>query len=708
MSGGRHDARGAGRGARRLGHVHARGAGCVVAMLATLSVTQAALAESIDFSAQQMTAEEELLELTGDVRLSYDRFRLRAERLRLQRGHAGLRLEGPARLRACPCEEPPLELEFTSAELSPTGALTLYGPRLVSGDVPLFYWPQLSLVAPDSVGVLPPRVDYRGPDGLFLGLGVEVPLSRSAPSQGALAGLSSAAGGTQARLGVGGYTRFEQPADGARVELDVSGPQGRSAIAWETLEGGMLDIDAYGAYAPAGGGARATGLEAPGALAWRVDALRGARGLRAPGSLVRVAMPEDRARFTVSHFAGPLQGYAQIRAESSRGSAGTQDAQAGAAVGASASQRLLPGLTLRLSGDVLGLSGEHLARDTATAQAALGVWVPRAELEVAAPLGPLSLRSALSAAGQLASVNDAQPRDASAAPGSRAEGAVRLSAALPLARRFGQARHVVTPELGGALLLGEQPRAQAEVALLQRLGGEQARYAVELDLALGAAKRLSPRVEAAQNSVNLGASPAFNYIRGELIAGSRWIAGRLWGIARRAGASPAGVEDATGRPAAAGDGPEWAVISWLRVGREAAAQLQLTLAQQSVDAWDEPRPAQAAGWGGTSDTQLQPDAWRAPLNLAGASSVSQLIVPLDSRFALQLASAWDVSALAARDRSAGLLFGALGAGYRHACGCLAVRAELSHRLGRHSALAQAELGSISELFDASIQLQLFE
>lgn len=695
--------------------------GC--ALLGTLSLTSVAGAEPLDFSAQQMTVEEQQLELSGDVHLRYDRFALRAERLRLRRVHAGLRLEGPARLRACPCEEPPVELEFTSAELGSDGALTLHGPRLVSGDLPLFYWPQLSFASPNSVGLLPPTVDYRGPDGLFLGAGVEVPLSPTSARQGALQGLDGQATGTQARIGVGGYTRFAQLADGARVDLDVSGPLGRGAVAWETLDGGMLDVDAHGAYGRGDDVPPSRGGDEPGAaLAWRVDALRGARGLRAPGELIRVAMPEDRARFAMSYSGAPLQGYAQLRADAIRGGAGVEDAQSGAAVGVSRGQRLLPGLTLRLASDVLGVSADQPA-SAASSPATLGVWAQRAELEAAAPLGPLSLRSAVNA------LSAGVQEGGVAAVGRRAvvQGAASLSAGLPLSRRFGDTRHVLTPSLSGELVVGDAPTAQAEAALLQRLGRQQG-YALELNVALGAARRLdSPAPDAlpSERASKRGASGSpLRYIYAETIVASRWVAGRAWGIAREGRWAK---QDAAEGSAASTAG-QWAAISMLRLGRETGAQLQLTYAQQSVDQWDDAgtnalEPGQALGGdlaaggagvrhagslGGSLTGQLRPEAWHAPLGLAGSSGTSLLIVPLSPRFGVQVASAWDLTALSAGDASMGLLLAALAAGYRHPCGCLSARGEISHRLGRHPALAEAGAGSFSRLFDASVQLSLFE
>jgi hypothetical protein len=129
--------------------------------------------------------------LEGRVEIAYDRYRLRGNRLRLQRNGKAVVLQGDAWAALCPCPNPPITFLVSGARLEPPGDLVLRFPRLAIAGVPVLGLPWLWLRSADEIGILPPVVAVRGADGLLLGSGVHLPWRHGE----AIEGLDILAGG---------------------------------------------------------------------------------------------------------------------------------------------------------------------------------------------------------------------------------------------------------------------------------------------------------------------------------------------------------------------------------------------------------------------------------------------------------------------------------------------------------------------------------
>ncbi|MHA4915617.1 hypothetical protein, partial [Enterococcus faecium] len=66
------------------------------------------------------------------------------------------------------------------ARVDPSGGVVLHDAALVLGGARVLPLPWFSLRSERQVGLLPPRVELRGQDGLLVGGGVHVPLWRGA------------------------------------------------------------------------------------------------------------------------------------------------------------------------------------------------------------------------------------------------------------------------------------------------------------------------------------------------------------------------------------------------------------------------------------------------------------------------------------------------------------------------------------------------
>ncbi|MCB9590354.1 MAG: hypothetical protein H6718_33395 [Polyangiaceae bacterium] len=614
------------------------------------------LAQPVEFTARkaEVDIEARCAELEGDVVVRRGPLRLRAPRLRLEETPDGARVEGPGKLSGCSCEEPPLELGFDAAEISRDGDVDLRAPRLMSGDTTLLYLPRLMLRGPNSAGLLPPRASYSGRDGAYLGAGVELPLLRTA-------GKSR---GAKLRLGGGAYSDFGRVIDGGRVEVDVSEPGGRSHVAWESLDGGMLDIDSYSSH-----------VTRDVVVALRVDAARGQRALLAPLEFARVIAPRDRARVAVMSADASILSYGLIRGDSQRGATLTEDWGWGAASGFAL--RLLQSDSWRLEwdADVLGLNRDG--------QSSLGLLHQALALDVGSSLGVLSVSAGaelrwMLREGEASSGDVLLPATSEVGrpdvPRSDPSAQLSSSVGMPLTRQFGAWRHWVEPQLAASARVGDVRWVQAEAALEQRFGGP-ARGQVEagLDLALG---KLNGEFPAAAD---------LDYFRADMLAGGRWL-----GLH----ATVAGIADL-------GEGES--VLSHMervRLGRTSALHLNIAFDQSLGRSWRLLRPGIDA-FGAASIVQASSVPWASPYAGLGASLGSELWVPLGRRFATRVSSVFELDTLGSSMPT--WLFGSWGGAYRHPCGCLAVHTLLSHRLGRHAAIDEP-----FRAFDVSVGVELFD
>lgn len=221
------------------------------------------------------------LDLRDGVKVRLSPYHLRAERIHLSLGQWGVRVKGHGVLTFCPCDAPPVSIGFSGGWAGPPDELIVEDPTLRILGVPVLWLPYLWLRSPRKLGLSTPDVSFRGADGLFLGQGVHLPWGR---------GLE---------LGAGVYTGggFASTADlvtdqtSTLVRFDFRRARD---VPGDVPSGAGLAVDARGH----------TGSSFAG-LAWDVDAIRGARGLRTTLELDGLARPFDRA--TAMGGVGPVR-----------------------------------------------------------------------------------------------------------------------------------------------------------------------------------------------------------------------------------------------------------------------------------------------------------------------------------------------------------------------------------------------------------------
>ena len=559
----------------------------------------------VDFEADRVDVDGELqeLELSGDVVVVADRYRVTSDRVRLVRTPRGILVDGDGRVALCPCPSSPVTIGFTSATVAPPTDLLIEQPTVRVGGVPVLWLPYLWLRSSDRLGVLPPKVQWRGEDGLLLGSGVHVPLgSRESRAIVDLSGAAYLKGGFQ-------------------LETRVVTRRASSRVRWDRLDDDLVALDAAGSSTPIAGGA----------LAWRVDALRGPRGRRGTVELEPAARRYDRAELGAVVATGATVVGVGAGATDDRGGSLEEVGAVGPRAHVGAGTAL---------GDV-GVADISLAARSFDHPllGSASVVQQRGELGVSGRPGPLATELGLRQRGTFAS-NERDDRTSAAAAG-------RASLSLPLSRRFGgRLTHWVEPFLeGGGGVAEEQgtlPDARlrpapdfhsAAVGLTTSLGDYVARSAAELTLRAGT-------IGDADDS-----DPAF---AGRLGADSRWI-----GLS--ADAAAVGLDDqravlASRARLGASAGPHLRAYA---AGRHRATPARARLVTRG--GWDEPR----SGW----------------FDRAGWTGGGEVRVPWTS---------WLASAVAADyDLTADELLSVRGSvGYRHPCGCLAALAWSGTRLGR--------------------------
>lgn len=350
-------------------------------------------AETVSFDARQ-----QVLELSGNVRVDSPPFHLRAQRIKLTRTRLGIEVEGTGRLAFCPCLGTPLTVEFEKAFVAPPGDLIIKSPKLEFYGVPIMYLPWFWLRSDEKVGVLPPDIAYRGKDGFFVGEGVHLPWKR----YGKRYALDFRAGG---------YLF-----DGFATEAHLRTPSSNTKIRYDRLRGDDgLGVDARGATDD--GELR---------TAWDADILRGQRGVRMTTDLDAAAKPWDRASAEGALHAGPFTVGQSVRVVTRRGERLEHIEAAG------------PVTTLRASGAVAG----RITYDTTIEGGALRVSRPngpitpdtisfvRSEIGAtgATNLGPLAGSVALRGASEFAKE---ATRD-----GSVGVGTARAHLGVPLVRGY--------------------------------------------------------------------------------------------------------------------------------------------------------------------------------------------------------------------------------------------------------------------------------
>lgn len=553
----------------------------------------------VEFEARKVQVDGDLgaLELDGNVRVQAQRYRLKSEHLQLKRGPRGVEADGTADVAFCTCDEPPVRLRVSHATLAPPTDALFANARLEVGGVPILWSPGLWLRAPTRAGLTFPRLSYRGDDGVFVADGAYLPL-----------GVEDGRVTRSLSVGAGVYSR-----GGARLEAELDTESSTSRVAWDHVDRSALELDAHGS---------ATLSEAT--IAYRVDALRGARAAVASSSLEVAARRTDRARLSVSHVDELALGFG-LRADAPRAGAMRDLGAAG--------PELYLGATRGL-GDSTNLDVFALARTSTTSgnhsQTSL---FERGTLGTNLRPGPFGLGLILAHSGDL------QVSENRSLGVLRGGASVRIG--LPLLRNFGALTHFVEPVLVARGLVEAAHRSapfDTESALLgaggfdTSLGERATRQALRLSVRGGALNQagvteLVGMTRTGADAHLLGVSQSLVLLSesSSLISLSRVRLGpsdALHLLIRADGASH-------GSPARA---------RWL-----------------FDDSWFDPaRPIlDRTGWSGGSELSVP---WTRAL-----TSTASVDYDLTNR---ELLAAWG------------------GVGYRHPCGCLAVASFVGHRVGR--------------------------
>jgi hypothetical protein len=183
-----------------------------------------------------------------------------------------MQLDGDGKLGFCPCLGTPLAVSFSGATVAPPHDVILRNPVLELFGVPIAWAPAIWLRSPGRVGLLAPELAWRGADGFFAGGGVHVPWQPGDVLRGV-------------DVRAGGYVD-----GGVAVETGVRTATTNTGVRWDRLRGDDgLSVQARGATAMA----RSDDIES---VAWEVDALRGARSVKATTDVDAAARPFDRAQ----------------------------------------------------------------------------------------------------------------------------------------------------------------------------------------------------------------------------------------------------------------------------------------------------------------------------------------------------------------------------------------------------------------------------
>jgi len=259
----------------------------------------------IGFSADELEGDLRVgeLSLRGNVVVTYDRFRLTSPELTLARTARGIGIHGWGELVFCPCPDPPVSIGFSGAVVGPPADLIVDRPELRVAGATLLVLPWFWLRAPSRPGLLPPTVAWRGADGLLLGAGVHLPWR----------GPSLDGEPTANSLDLTGAGYFE---GGFELTGRLRTARSTNWVRWDRLHGDLVAVDAHGSQ-PA---------EGTGAVAWDIDAVRGARARSAAPSLEEAARAFDRAagEATVRPTDESLLGFG-FRAVAPRGGFGTTE-----------------------------------------------------------------------------------------------------------------------------------------------------------------------------------------------------------------------------------------------------------------------------------------------------------------------------------------------------------------------------------------------
>ncbi len=327
--------------------------------------------------------------------------------------------------------------------MAPPGDLVLRQPKLLVYDVPIFWLPYFWLRSPARLGLLPPDIAYRGPDGLYLGAGVHAPWRWGDASSGL-------------DLRAGAYLK-----GGFAVSGELKTPASVTSAHFDRLDSTGLGVDARGALED---------TQRRDGIAWDVDVLRGARGVFATTELDAASRIHDRAAAEAWIRDGGFTFAAGVRSTSMRGG----DVLALGASGPVATVRR--GEAIGEIGDYdIAVTGGALRTDRVsttdeiTSPSTLSYARAEAGATLAGSVGPTALSTTVRTAGDVASDGREHGRDGVAS--------LRTEASWPLVRGFASSdpadpwRHRIEPKIGasalaarGDTLLGVRPGRGLAVA----------------------------------------------------------------------------------------------------------------------------------------------------------------------------------------------------------------------------------------------------
>ncbi len=392
-----------------------------LAAAACFGLAPAAAAQSLDadadgddeeyilaFEADRVEVDGDLreLELRGNVDVQVGRYRLTSQYLEVERTKRGVFVRGRGEVAACPCPESPVTVGFTWARLAPPTDYFVRNATLRVGGVPILWVPVLWLRSPDRVALLPPKVAWRGHDGLLLGSGVHVPLGSSKHTLDFTAA---------------GYVE-----GGVELEARLLTPETTTRVTWDRLRTDLLAMEAVGFDAP---------VESA-AVSWRIDAVRGPeRGRRATIDLEEASRRYDRAAVAAYRTSPRANLALGVTADAARGGPLDELGTAGPRVHVGFAEAV---------GDVGSADFALDARSLRTrGQAELTTVAQRGELRFDARPGPLAASLELD---ERTSATVSEVLD-----GTTAAGRARVELSLPLVRQFGRISHWVQPFGEGTL-----------------------------------------------------------------------------------------------------------------------------------------------------------------------------------------------------------------------------------------------------------------
>ena len=372
------------------------------------------------FGADQLRFDphDQALDASGHVHVDEPPFHLSSDELRLRRVPIGVELDGQGRVTFCPCLGTPLSVRFRGATVAPPHDLVLRDPVLEVFGVPIAWAPVIWLRSPGRVGLLAPDVAWRGADGLFLGGGVHVPWRAGDVARGV-------------DLRAGAYVD-----GGVAVQAAMRTSLSETQVAWDMWRGDAgIALGLHGATAIAD-------PDRPNSVAWEVDALRGARAVKATTDVDVAAFPFDRAQAEASWRANGWTFASGVRAIAPRGGDLGGLGVGGPVVVARRAEAIARLASYDATLEAGAIEGARLGT-TAFARAEGGAYL-------GGHAGPTAATLAVRAVGDMA--------DDGERVGSEGSAQVRLTGGLPLERAFASADeadpwvHRTEPRLEAAAL----------------------------------------------------------------------------------------------------------------------------------------------------------------------------------------------------------------------------------------------------------------